>query len=324
MRAVRCNQYGPPSALKVEALPEPVPGPGEVVVRVKAAGVNYPDSLIIQGKYQIQPPLPFTPGSEFAGVVEALGPGVVRFKPGQPVMGFVAWGAFAEKVVVSAERLIAKPAGMDFDVGASFLVNYGTAFHALRERARLSCGETVLVLGAAGGIGKACMEISKALGARVLAAASSNEKLSACRAQGADEVIDYEREELHDRLKALTAGRGVDVVCDPVGGRFAEPVLRSMAWRGRFLVIGFAGGEIPKISLNLPLLKGCTVVGVYWGEFLRREPDLAETELRELTDLYFAQRVRPTVRERYPLEFTAQALNAMMERRQVGKCVVVP
>lgn len=324
MRAVRCNQFGSPSSLKVETVPDPVPGPGEVVVRVKAAGVNYPDGLIIQGKYQVRPSLPFTPGGEFAGVVEECGPGVTRFGPGQAVMGLAAWGAFAEKVVVSGELLLAKPPTMEFDVGASFFVNYGTAFHALCERAQLKSGETVLVLGAAGGTGGACVEISKALGARVLAAASSPDKLSACRAQGADELIDYEREDLRERLEALTAGRGVDVVCDTVGSRFTEPALRSMAWRGRFLVIGFAGGEIPKVPLNLVLLKGCAIVGVYWGDFLRREPDRAETELRELTQLYHARRVRPTVRNRFDLDSTAQALEAIMERKQVGKCVVIP
>lgn len=245
MRAVRCNRFGPPSALAIEELPPLEAGPGEVVVQVRAAGINYPDVLIIEDRYQIKPPLPFTPGGEFAGVIARVGAGVGRFAVGQAVIGFTGWGGFAQEIAVQADRLFALPEGIPFEVAGSLLMTYGTAWHALKDRAALRAGETVLVLGAAGGIGTATVELAGALGARVLAAASSPEKRAACREHGADEVIDYEREDLRQRIKALTGGQGVDVVCDPVGGRFSEPALRSTAWRGRFLVVGFAGGAIP-------------------------------------------------------------------------------
>lgn len=324
MRAVRCNRFGPPSELAIEELTSPEPGPGEVTVRVEAAGINYPDALIIQDKYQLKPPLPFTPGGEFAGVVTQAGAGVERFSAGQPVIGFTGWGAFAQEIVIAADRLFPLPEGVPFEVAGSFLMTYGTAYHALKDRAALAAGETVLVLGAAGGIGMASVELAKALGARVIAAASSPDKLQACREHGADETIDYERENLRDRLKELTGGRGVDVVCDPVGGRFSEPALRGTAWRGRFLVVGFAGGQIPSIPLNLPLLKGCAIVGVFWGEFLRRERAAVEADLQELVALYRAGRIRPLVSQRYALEDTPVALAAIMARQAIGKWVVAP
>lgn len=324
MRAVRCKRFGAPSELVVEDLPSPEPGPGEVRIRVQAAGINYPDALIIQDKYQLKPPLPFTPGGEFAGVVTQLGAGVERLSVGQPVIGFTGWGAFAQEIALAADRLFPMPEGLPFEVAGSFLMTYGTAYHALKDRAALAPGETVLVFGAAGGIGMASVELAKALGARVIAAASSPEKLEVCRAHGADETIDYEREDLRERLKALTGGRGVDVVCDPVGGRFSEPALRSTAWRGRFLVVGFAGGQIPSIPLNLPLLKGCAIVGVFWGEFLRRERAAVEADLQELVALYRAGRIRPLVTQRYALDDTPAALAAIMARQAVGKWVVMP
>lgn len=323
MRAVLCRRFGPPETLAVEQVPSPQPGPGEALVRVKAAGVNFPDALIIQNKYQIKPPLPFSPGGELAGVVEAVGAGVTRVSVGQAVIGFTGWGAFAEQAVVPQDRLVPMPEGMPFEIAGSFLMTYGTCYHALKDRGQLAAGETVLVLGAAGGIGIAAIEIAKAFGARVIAAASSSAKLRTCREHGADETIDYQNEDLRDRLKAL-AGGGVDVVCDPVGGSFSEPALRSTAWRGRYLVIGFAGGEIPKIPLNLPLLKGCSIVGVFWGDFLRREPANGQRDVQELVALYRAGKIKPLVSARYSLEQTAKALQALMERKVEGKVVVVP
>jgi NADPH:quinone reductase len=302
MRAVLCKEFGPPETLVVENVPALRPSVGGVVVRVKAAGVNFPDSLIIQNKYQLKPPLPFSPGGEFAGVVSAVGEGVTRFARGQAVIGWTGWGAFAEEIAVAQERLIPMPEGMPFDVAGSFVMTYGTGYHALKDRGGVAAGETVLVLGAAGGIGMAAVEIAKALGARVIAAASSAEK----------------------RLKALTGGRGVDVVCDPVGGGYTEPALRSVAWRGRFIVLGFAAGEIPKIPLNLPLLKGFSIVGVFWGDFLRREPANGVSQLHDLVALYQTGKIRPLVSGRYALEETSDALHALTDRKVKGKVVIVP
>jgi len=324
MKALRCSQHGGPELLTVENVAAPVPKAGEVLVNVKAAGVNFPDALIIQNKYQFKPALPFTPGGELAGVVTAVGDGVTRVRVGDAVIGFTGWGAFAEQAVLPAEGLIPMPEGMPFEIAGSFLMTYGTSWHALKDRAQLQAGETVLVLGAAGGIGIAAIEIAKALGARVIAAASSAEKLKICRAKGADETIDYVREDLRERLKALTGGRGVDVVCDPVGGKFTEPTLRSLAWRGRLLVIGFADGEIPRLPLNLPLLKGCAIVGVFWGDFLKREPDAAAADLRELSRLYAQSSIAPLVSLRCPLEGAGDAIEALMKRQVMGKAVVLP
>lgn len=324
MRALLCRRFGPPETLTVEEIASPQPGAGEVRVQVKAAGVNFPDSLIIQDKYQIKPPLPFSPGGELAGIVDAVGEGVTHLRAGQSVIGFTGWGAFAEQVVVPQDRLVPMPEGMPFEIAGSFLMTYGTCYHALKDRGQLAAGETVLVLGAAGGIGIAAIELAKALGARVIAAASSAEKLQTCREHGADETIDYQKEDLRERLKALTGGRGVDVVCDPVGGSFAEPALRSTGWRGRYLVVGFAGGDIPKIPLNLVLLKGSSIVGVFWGDYVRREPATNARDMRELFGLFSAGKIKPLVSERYTLEQAPQALMALMERRVQGKVVVVP
>ena len=324
MKAWLARRFGPPATLAVEDVPSPEPGAGEVRVRVHAAGVNFPDSLIIENKYQIKPPLPFAPGGELAGVVDAVGTGVTRFAPGQKVIGFIGWGAFAEEAVVPQDRLVPMPDGMPFDVAGSFLMTYGTCWHALKDRGQLAAGETVLVLGAAGGIGIAAIEIAKALGARVFAAASSPEKLRTCREHGADETIDYERDDLRERIKALTGGRGVDIVLDPVGGRYAEPALRSTGWRGRYLVIGFAAGDIPKIPLNLVLLKGSAIIGVFWGDFLRREPAQGERDVQDLFALYRQGRIRPLVSARYPLDQAAEALAALTTRRAQGKVVIVP
>ena len=324
MRAVLCKQFGPPETLVVEDVPALHPGSGQVVVRVKAAGVNFPDSLIIQDRYQLKAPVPFSPGGEFAGVVEKVGDGVTRFTPGEAVIGFSGWGAYAEEIAIPEERLIAMPDAMPFEIAGSFLMTYGTCYHALKDRARLAAGETVLVLGAAGGIGIAAIEIAKALGGRVIAAASSAAKLRTCREHGADETIDYETEDLRERLKAITGTKGVDVVVDPVGSTYSEPAFRSVGWRGRFLVVGFAGGAIPSIPLNLPLVKGSSIIGVFWGDFLRREPEHAHRDLADLVAMYRSGTISPLVSGRYTLEQASDALYALLERKVQGKIVIVP
>jgi NADPH2:quinone reductase len=322
MKAVVCKQYGPPDSLVVEDLPSPRAGPGEVVVSVKAASVNFPDVLIIENKYQFKPPLPFSPGSELAGVVKEVGEGVGAWRAGDRVMAFTTYGAFAEEVKLETARLFRLPAKMGFAEGAAFLLTYGTSDHALRDRAALSAGETLLVLGAAGGVGLAAVEIGKALGARVIACASSGEKLAVCREHGADETIDYAAEDLRERLKALTAGRGPDVVYDPVGGLYTELAFRSIAWRGRLLVVGFAAGEIPKLPLNLALLKGASVVGVFWGDFARREPKQFAASLRQMAAWYEAGKLRPHVSQTFPLTKAAEALKLMAARKVKGKVVL--
>lgn len=325
MKALLCRAYGPPESLVVDEVPPPEPAAGEVIVDVKAAGVNFPDTLIIQNKYQIKPPLPFSPGGELAGTVRAVGEGVKRVRVGQPVIGFTGWGAFAQCVAVPQERIIPMPEGMPFDVAGSFVMTYGTCLHALKDRAKLAAGESVLVLGAAGGIGLASVELAKALGAgTVIAAASTDEKLATCRAHGADATINYTTEDLREKLKDIVGAKGVDVVCDPVGGRYAEPALRSTGWRGRYLVLGFADGEIPKLPLNLPLLKGSTIVGVFYGEFVRREPANAAKDLAELMALYQKGAIKPLVYRHYTLAQAADALNAIARREVQGKAVVIP
>jgi NADPH2:quinone reductase len=322
MKAVVCKEFGPPDSLRVEELPSPRAGPGEAVISVKAASVNFPDVLIIQNKYQFKPPLPFSPGSELAGVVKEVGAGVAGFKPGDKVIAFTTYGAFAEEVKTEAARLLPLPEGMDFVAGAAFLLTYATSDHALRDRGALRAGETLLVLGAAGGVGLAAIEIGKALGARVIACASSEDKLAVCREHGADATINYATEDLRERIKALTDGRGVDVVYDPVGGPYSEPAFRSLAWRGRLLVVGFAAGDIPKLPLNLMLLKGAAVVGVFWGDFARREPKQFADSVRQLGEWYRQGKLRPHVSQTFPLEKAAEALNLMAARQVKGKVVL--
>src|SRR5688500_5379374 len=322
MKAVLCKQYGPPDALVFENLPSPRPGDGEVVITMKAASVNFPDVLIIQNKYQFKPPLPFSPGSELAGVVKEVGPGVQAFRPGDKVMAFTTYGAFAEEVKTEASRLIALPEGMDFIRGAAFVLTYATTDHALRDRAALAAGETLLVLGAAGGVGLAAVEIGSALGARVIACASSDDKLAVCREHGADATINYATEDLRERLKVLTEGRGADVIYDPVGGAYSEPAFRSIAWRGRHLVVGFAAGEIPKLPLNLALLKGASVVGVFWGDFARREPKQFAASVAQLNKWFEEKRLKPQVSQTLPLEKAAEALKLMAARQVKGKLVL--
>src|SRR5438128_7349187 len=322
VKAVLCKQYGPPETLVVEELPSPRAGPGEAVVSVKAASVNLPDVLIIQNKYQFKPPLPFSPGSELAGVVKEVGAGVSSVRPGDKVMAFTTYGAFAEEVKTDAARLLPIPQGMDFKSAAAFVLTYGTSDHALRDRGALRAGETLLVLGAAGGVGLAAIEVGKALGARVIACASSDEKLAVCREHGADATINYTADDLRERIKALTDGKGADVVYDPVGGPYTEPALRSIAWRGRLLVVGFAAGEIPKIPLNLTLLKGCAIVGVYWGDFTRREPPRFAAAMEKLGRWFVEGKLKPHVSQTFPLERAADALALMAERKVKGKVVL--
>jgi NADPH2:quinone reductase len=322
LKAILCKQFGPPESLVLEDVPSPTPGPGEVVVSMKAASVNFPDVLIIQNKYQFKPPLPFSPGSELAGVVKEVGQGVSNVKPGDRVIAFTTYGAFAEEVKTEATRLLPMPTGMDFPSAASFILTYGTTDHALRDRGRLKAGETLLVLGAAGGVGIAAIEIGKALGARVIACASSDEKLAVCREHGADDTINYSAGDLREGIKGLTGGRGVDVIYDAVGGPYTEPAFRSIAWRGRLLVIGFAAGDIPKLPLNLPLLKGADVVGVFWGDFTRREPKAFLDSARQLMRWFEEGKLKPHVSATFPLEKAAEAMNLLASRKAKGKVVV--
>jgi NADPH2:quinone reductase len=324
MKALICSQYGPPENLSVQDMPDPQPAAGQVVVRVRAAGVNFPDALIVQNLYQFKPTPPFSPGGEMAGEVLAVGAGVTRFKAGDKVIALTIWGGFAEQVLAQEDQLIAMPPGMSFEVAGSLLLTYGTCLHALRDRAGLQPGQTVLVLGAAGGIGIASIELAKALGARVIAAASSAKKLATCRAKGADDVINYREQNLRDEIKRITGGKGVDVVVDPVGGDYAEQALRSMAWRGRYLVVGFTDGQIPRLPLNLVLLKGCAIVGVFWGDFIRREPRAAQTDLQDLMAMLEQGQIKPLISGRYSLQEAPKAILELSQRRAQGKLIVLP
>jgi NADPH2:quinone reductase len=324
MKAVLCKAWGLPESLVVEEVPSPVPGPGEVLIEVHAAGVNFPDTIIIQKKYQFVPELPFSPGGEVAGVVKAVGEGVKTCKPGDRVIGSATYGGYAQEMLAKAERVMPIPDGMDFATASAYVLAYGTSLYALKDRAKLAAGETLLVLGAAGGVGIAAVEIGKAMGARVIAAASSDDKLALCRERGADETINYATEDLRERVKALTGGKGPDVIYDPVGGPYTEPAVRSIGWDGRFLVVGFAAGEIPKLPLNLTLLKSCSVIGVFWGAFLQRDPKVTQQHMRDLFGLYVSGKVKPPITQSYPLAQAPQALRDVMERRVKGKVVILP
>ena len=324
MRAVRVHELTGPAALRVDDIPEPSVGAGQVLIDVAAAGVNFPDVLLTRGLYQFKPTPPFSPGGEAAGVVRAVGAGVSSFAPGDRVAATVMYGTFAERVCVPELAVVKLPDAVDFPTGAATLLTYATTHHALVDRAALAAGETLLVLGAAGGVGIAAVELGKLLGARVIAAASSPEKLAFCREHGADETIDYTREDLKERIKALTGGRGANVVYDPIGGPLAEVALRGTAWEGRYLVIGFASGEIPKIPLNLVLLKGCQIVGVFWGSWAMREPAKSREQARAIFEWVAAGKLRPAVDSVIPFTEAAAAL-ARLEQRQVkGKLVLVP
>lgn len=324
MHAWLCESLGGVGALQWRELPTPEPRAGEVRVAIRAASLNFPDLLIVEGKYQFRPPLPFVPGSEYAGTVEAVGEGVQHLAPGMPVAVIGSTGGFATHATTEASRVIPLPAGFAFDDAAAFAFTYGTSHHALLDRGQLRAGETVLVLGAAGGVGTAAVQIAKAAGARVIAAASSAEKCALCTSIGADATIDYSRENLREALKTLTAGQGPDIVYDPVGGELAEPAFRSIAWRGRYLVVGFAaGGGIPALPLNLPLLKGAALVGVFWGDFVRREPAASAAALAQLSQWYAQGRVRPVIDRRLPMSALPEAYARMGSRQVLGKVVMV-
>ncbi len=322
MKAILCKDYGPADTLVIEDVPSPeVKGRG-VKIRVSAAGLNFPDTLIIENKYQLKPSLPFSPGGELSGEVIETGDKVTRFKPGDRVAGLTGYGAFAEEVIVPEHNLLPVPEGMSDEKAAAFMMVYGTAYYALKQRANLQPGESLLVLGASGGVGLATVELGKAMGARVIAAASTDEKLAVAKEAGADELVNYTGQPLKDTVKNLTKAKGVDVIFDPVGGDFTEQALRTMAWNGRHLVIGFAAGDIPKIPANLTLLKGCSVVGVFWGSFTQREPEASAQNMAELMGLYAEGKIDPKVSEVFEFEGYAKALNALTERRATGKVVL--
>ncbi len=323
MKALLCKAFGPAETLALEAVDSPSPKGNEVLIEVQAAGVNFPDTLIIEGKYQFKPPFPFSPGGEVAGVVSTVGDKVAHLKAGDRVMALTGWGGFAEQVAAPAYNVLPVPASMDLTTAAAFGMTYGTSMHALRQRAGLKPAETLLVLGAAGGVGLAAVEIGKAMGARVIAAASSAEKLAVARNAGADELIDYSEQSLKDEVKKLTNGQGVDVIYDPVGGPLFEEAFRCMAWNGRFLVVGFAaGGGIPALPANLPLLKGAALVGVFWGSFAQRQPADNADNFRQLFAWHAEGKLKPLVSQTFPLERGGEAIAALGQRKAVGKLVV--
>lgn len=324
MKAVVCNQYGPPENLDIEEWPSPQAGAGQVVISVRAAGINYPDALLVQGKHQYRPDPPFCFGGELAGVVKETGPGVTEFSVGDRVYGSRLRGAFAEEVAIHVDKIMPMPENLSFEQAAGLSTTYNTSYYALVILANLQPGESVLVLGAAGGVGLAAIEIAKALGARVIAAASSPEKLEICAACGADELVDYCHNNLRERMKEITGKSGVDVVYDPVGGDYAELAMRSLGWRGRYLVVGFASGDIPSLPLNLVLLKGAAVIGVFLGETWSREPETVRAIDEGMTRLVKSGKIRPRITGVYPFEKIADALYALLERRVTGKLVLVP
>nr|MBF0682563.1 NADPH:quinone oxidoreductase family protein [Pseudomonas sp.] len=323
MKAVLCKAFGPAENLVVEEIDSPEIKKGEVLLEVHAAGVNFPDTLIIEGKYQFKPPFPFSPGGEAAGVVTAVGEKVSHLKVGDRVMALTGWGSFAEQVAVPGQNVLPIPAEMDFTTAAAFSMTYGTSMHALKQRANLQPGETLLVLGASGGVGLAAVEIGKAMGARVIAAASTSEKLEIARNAGADELINYSESSLRERLKELTGGQGVDVIYDPVGGQLFEEAFRSIAWNGRMLVVGFAaGGDIPSLPANLPLLKGAALIGVFWGAFAQRQPQDNAANFRQLFAWHAEGKLKPLVSQTFALEQAAEAINTLGQRKAVGKLVM--
>ncbi len=324
MRALVCSEFGPLDLLSVEEVADPVPEAGEVVVQVEAAGVNFPDLLMVQGRYQARPAVPFIPGAEAAGVVVETGPGVEDFQVGDRVIGLGLVGAFAEKWKVAGASLLPRPAGLSASEAAGFGLAFGTAYHALVDRAQLQPGETLLVLGAAGGVGSAAVEVGSALGARVIAAASSPGKLEFCRALGAADTIDYTGEDLKERVRELTGGVGVDVVFDPVGGELSEASLRATAWGARFLVIGFADGQIPSLPLNLPLLMERSIIGVYWGAWVERHPSASGRNFEALGTMVADGKVRPRVSGEFGLDDHGEAFATLTERRALGKVVLIP
>jgi len=324
MKAVLCTRPGKPEDLIVDDIPDPVAGPGQAVVRVAAAALNFFDSLIIAGKYQYKPAFPFSPGAEFAGTIEQIGPGVTAVAPGDRVMGYSGWGAAREQIAIAATRLVKLPPGLDFDRAAGLCVTYGTSYYALKNRADLKPGETLAVLGASGGVGLAAVELGKLMGARVIACVSSDDKLAFARRHGADDGVNYAADDLRDALKRLGGDHGIDVIYDPIGGPYAEAALRSMAWLGRFLVVGFAAGDIPKLPLNLVLLKSCDVRGVFWGSWTEREPAENSANLANLVRWCADGKLSAHVHAAYPLAETARALDELTTRKAMGKVILRP
>ena len=323
MHAWLCENPVGVDALTWKEMPTPTPGAGEVLLEIKAASLNFPDILIVQNKYQMKPPLPFVPGSEYAGVIQALGAGVTHLKVGQSVACLSGTGGFATHTLAPAERCMPLPPGFSFVDAAAFIMTYATSHHALVDRAQLKAGETLLVLGAAGGVGTAAIQIAKAMGARVIAAASSDEKCALCKSIGADSTINYTKENLREAIKALTSGNGPDVIYDPVGGDLAEPAFRSIGWRGRYLVVGFAAGPIPALPFNLALLKGASIVGIFWGDYARREPKANAAMMAELAQWYSQGKIKPVIDSTMPMAELKAAYAHMGSRGVKGKLVMV-
>ena len=324
MKALLCTRYGTPDDLELTDIADPVAEPGEAVVRVKAAALNFFDNLIIAGKYQHKPPFPFSPAAEFAGEIESIGSAVAGFAPGDRVIGNIGWGAAREKVAVAADQLVAMPTGLDFDHAAGLTVTYGTTIHALRDRAGLKPGETLAVLGAAGGTGLSAVEVGKLMGARVIACASSDDKIAFARQHGADDGVNYTATDLKEALRALTGGKGVNVVYDPIGGAQGEAALRGMDWGGRYLVIGFAGGDMPKLPINLVLLRSYDVLGVHWGAWAQRNPQGHRANMTQILDWCTQGKLSSHVHAVYPLNDAPAALKAIAARKVMGKLILHP
>ncbi len=324
MKAIVCKSFGPPESLVYEEVQPQSMGKSAVRVAVKAVGVNFPDTLIIQGKYQFRPDPPFTPGGEFAGEIIEVGADIKHLRPGDHVAGVITWGAYAEQLVAPAGAAMPIPKGMDFNSAAAFPMIYGTSYHALKQRADLKAGETLLVLGAAGGVGLAAVQLGKIMGARVIAAAGSDEKLAICKQHGADELINYTEGNLKEQVKKLTGGKGADVIYDPVGGDLFDQCMSCINWNGRILVVGFASGTIPSLAINRALLKGCSVVGVFWGQFVMKEPQLNMANFVQLFQWYTEGRLSPPVSRTYPLAQAAEAMNDLLARKTTGKLILVP
>ena len=322
MKALLCKEYGPPESLIIEDVPAPTPGDGEIRIGIRACGVNFPDILMIAGKYQVKPPLPFSPGFELAGEILELGEGVTHFRPGQRVAATSMCGAMAEEICLPAENAMPIPDEIDYTTAAGFILTYGTSYHALKQRAQLKPGEKLLVLGAGGGVGLTAVELGHLMGAEVVAAASTQEKLDLAASRGATHLVNYTETGLKEAVRELTGGKGVDVIYDPVGGELFDDCLRSIAWAGRILIIGFAAGNIPSIPANLPLLKGSSVVGVFWGSFTQKEPAASQQNMRELISWYEQGKLDPCISRTYPLEEAAEAMKALAERKATGKLVV--
>jgi len=324
MKAVLCKSFGPPENLSIEETTSLKPTDGEVIINVKACGLNFPDTLIIQGKYQFKPDFPFSPGGEISGIVKEIGEDVTHLKIGDKVMYGAVFGGFAEEVKAKAKDVFKMPPTMGYITAASSMLTYGTSYHALVNRAKLQQGETLLVLGAAGGVGTAAIQIAKELGATIIAAASTDKKLEFCKENGADFTINYTSENLKDKVKELTNGKGVDVIYDPVGDKYAEPALRAIAWKGRYLVVGFAAGEIPKIPLNLVLLKGCQIIGVFWGAFFKNESKQNAENMKTIVQWFAQGKLTAKIHGEYPLEKVVEAMYAMTNKEVKGKIVLIP